>query len=98
MLSSNSNLFQSISNLHSEYSKMDKVARLGYLRGQWNRLNQMAYQYATYLRGRVGITPEEREYAQRLVEMIHEVEAEGVKVENDLKNDALKELIKAIMK
>lgn len=98
MLSSNSNLLQSISHLHSECSKMDKVARLGYLRGQWNRLNQMAYQYATYLRGRVGITPEEREYAQRLVEMINAVEAEGVKVENDLKNDALKELMKAVMK
>ncbi len=95
-MSQDSQLFQSIDQFHSEYSKMDKVAWLGYLRGQWNRLNQMAYQYATYLRGRVGITPEEREYAQRLVEMINAVGAEGVRVENDLKNDALKELMKAV--
>lgn len=77
---------------------MDKAAKLGYLRGQWNRLNRMAYQYAMYLQGRVGMTQKEMEYAQRLVEMMNSVEAEGLKVEKDLKNDVLDELMKAIMK
>lgn len=90
-------IFQTIEHLHSECSRMDKVARLAYLRGQWNRLNQMACQYAMYLQGRARITQTERDSAQRLIEMIKSVEAEGVKVENDLRNDALKELMKAIM-
>lgn len=93
-----SQILQSIDDLHSEWSRMDKAARLGYLRGQWNRLNRMAYQYAMYLQGRVGMTQKEMEYAQRLVEMMNSVEAEGLKVEKDLKNDALNELMKAIMK
>lgn len=88
---------QAIDQLHSECSRMDKVARLAYLRGQWNRLNQMACQYAMYLQGRARITQAERDSAQRLIEMIKSVETEGVKVENDLRNDALKELMKAIM-
>ena len=89
---------QAIDQLHSECSRMDKVARLAYLKGQWNRLNQMACQYAMYLQGRARITQAERDSAQRLLEMIKSVEAEGVKVENDLRNDALKELMKAIMR
>jgi len=90
-------LFQSIDHIHSECSKMDKVARLGYLRGQWNRLNQMAWQYAAYLQGRVGITQEERQYAQRLIDLIEEVEAEGMEAKSDLRNDLLKGFAKVLM-
>lgn len=76
---------------------MDKVARLSYLKGQRDRLNQMAWQFVAYLQGRVCITQEERQYAQRLIDMINEVEAEGMKVKNDLRNDLLKELAKVLM-
>lgn len=91
-------LLQSIDQLHSECSRMDKVARLAFLKGQWNRLNQMAWQYGAYLQGRVGITQEERQYAQQLIDMINEVKAEGVKAENDLRNEMLKGLANALMK
>ena len=89
--------FQSIDQIHSECSKMDKVARLSYLRGQLNRLNQIAWQFGAYLQGRVGITQVERQYAQRLIDMIKEVEAEGMKVQDDLRSDVLKELARGLM-
>ena len=92
------NIFQDIENLYSQWSLMDKAARLGYLRGQWNRLNQLAYQYGMYLQGRVGITQAERQYAQNLMEMLNSVEAEGTSVTNDLKNEVLKELTKILIK
>lgn len=95
-MTQDSQLIQSIEHIHSEYSRIDKVMRHAYLKGQWNRLNLMACQYAAYLRSRVGITRAEREYAQRLVNMIESVAAEGVKVETELREDTLKELMKAI--
>ena len=91
------NIFQDIENLYSQWSLMDKAARLGYLRGQWNRLNQLAYQYGMYLRGRVGITQAERQYAQILMEMLNSVEAEEAKVKSDLRNEVLKELKKVLI-
>ena len=76
---------------------MDKVARVAYLRGQWDRLNQMAWQFGAYLHGRVCITQAERQYAQMLIEMIKNVEAEGVKVEDDLRNEVLMEIAKVLI-
>ena len=81
--------FSEIERLHSEWSRMDKVARLVYLKGEWDRLNQMAYQYGMYLKNRTSITQAERQYAQYLVDMINSVDADGAKVMNDLTNDAL---------
>lgn len=90
--------FSEIERLHSEWSRMDKMARLAYLKGQWDSLNQMAYQYGMYLKNRTSITQAERQYAQYLIDMINSVDAEGTKVMNDLANDALKELFKGLMK
>ena len=94
----NTQLLQAIDQLHDECSKMDKIAKLAYLKGQWNRLNQMAWQYGAYLQGRVRVTPEERQYAQTLINMINEVETEGVRTENDLRKEVLKELANALLK
>ena len=90
--------FSEIERLHSEWSKMDKVARLAYLKGQWNSLNQMAYQYGMYLQNRTSTTQDERQYAQYLIDMIDSVDAEGTKLMEDLRNDAFKELISSINK
>lgn len=83
-----------IERLHSEWSRMDKMARLAYLKGKWDSLNQMAYQYGMYLKNRTSITQAERQYAQYLVDMINSVDAEGAQLMDDLRNDALKEIIK----
>ena len=96
-MTQDSQLVQPIDHLHFEYSRMDKVMRLAYLRWQWNRLNLMACQYAAYLRSREVFTRAERENAQRLVNMIESLAAGGVKVETELRDDTLKELMKAIM-
>ena len=88
--------FSEIERLHSAWSRMDKMARLTYLKGQWDSLNQMAYQYGLYLRNRTSITQTERKYAQYLKDMINSVDAEGAKVMNELRNDALKEIVKRL--
>ena len=90
-------VFSEIDRLHSEWSRMDKMARLAYLKGQWDRLNQMAYQYGMYLRNRTSITQAERQYARYLVDMINSVDAEGAQLKDDLRNDALKEIIKRFL-
>ena len=88
--------FSEIERLYSEWSRMDKMARLAYLKGQWVSLNQMAYQYGMYLKNRTSITQAERQYAQYLVEMINSVDAEGAQLMDDLRNDVLKELFKRL--
>ena len=90
-------ILQSIEQLYSEYSKMNNMAKLAYLRGRRNRLNQLASQFAIYLRGRVGITPTERQYAQNLLNMIHAVDEEGMKSQIELGNEWVKEFVKMVM-
>ena len=92
----NNNLFKEIERLHSEWSRMGKMTRLAYLKGQWNSLNQMACQYRMYLKNRTSITQAERQYAQYLIDMIYSVDAEGTKLMNDLRNDFLKEIVKRL--
>lgn len=84
--------------LPSPCSRLHKLSSLGYLKGQLDSLNQMAYRYGMYLKNRTGITQAERQYAQYLVDMINSVDAEGAKSMNDLANDAFKELAKRSMK
>ena len=86
--------FSEIERLHSAWSRMDKMAKLAYLKGQWDSLNQMAYQYGMYLKNRTSITKAERQYARYLVEMINSVDAEGAQLMDDLRKDALKEIFK----
>lgn len=86
--------FSEIERLYSAWSRMDKMARLAYLKGQWDSLNLMAYQYGMYLKKRTSITQAERQYAQYLVDMVNSVDAEGSQLMDDLRNDALKEIIK----
>ena len=71
---------------------VDKMARMVYLKGQWDILNQIAYQYGVYLKSRTSITQVERRYTQYLVDMINSVDAEGAKLMNELTLDALKDL------
>lgn len=40
----------------------------------------------------------EKAYAQKLLDMLQSVEIEGAKVSNELKNEALKDLTKALLK
>ena len=47
-----------------------------------------------YLKNRTSITQAERQYAQYLVDMINSVDAEGTQLMDDIRNDALKEIIK----
>ena len=92
-------IFQEIDNLHSEWSRMEKAARLGWLSGEKIRLNRLANQFAQYIAINGGLMNDpERAYAHKLLEMINSVDAEGSKVMDNLRNDAFKEIVKSIMK
>ena len=93
------NFFQEIDSLHSEWERMDKTAKLGWLTGERMRLNRLANQLAQYVAIRGGFAnDEEKAYASRLLEMISAFDAEGSKVANDLAKDAFKELVKSMIR
>ena len=91
--------FEEIERLHSEWTMMDKTARLGWLTGERMRLNRLLNQMAQYVYARGGeMNNIEKAYAQKLIEMLQSVDAEGAKLSNELKNEALKDLTKALLK
>lgn len=91
--------FQEIDNLHSQWTAMDKATRLGWLTGERMRLNRIADQFAQYIYVRGGFCNDsERAYANKLLEMLQEVEAKGTKVAKDLANDVLREVFKGLLR
>lgn len=93
------NIFQEIDTLHSEWERIDKSAKLGWLTGEKIHLNRLANQFAHYISIRGGFANDvERAYASRLLEMINEVDAEGAKVTKDLAKDAFKEMMMSLMR
>ena len=85
--------------LHSQWSQVDKASKLGWLAGGRMRINALVIQMVQYVHAREGImNAEEREYARELMEMIQYVDAEGTRTVHELKNEAIKELVKALMK
>lgn len=90
--------FSEIDRFHSEWSRMEKTAKLRWLSREKVRLNGLANQYGMYLKNRTSITQAERQYAQHLIDMINSVDTEGAKVMHDLRNDTLKEIVKNLMR
>lgn len=94
----NKNIFVEIDRLHSQWTVMDKAARLNWLVGERMRLNGLANQLAQYVRAAGGFMNEsERAYARELLDMLQTVEAEGAKTASDLRNEAIKELLKQLI-
>lgn len=91
--------FSEIDSLHSEWSRMEKAAKLGWLSGEKARLIGLANQFSQYIYAKRGLMNDaERTYARKLLEMINSLDAEGSKVIDELRNDAFKEIIKSILK
>ena len=85
--------FDEISRLYSEWTRIDKATRLGWLAGEKAHLNALANQFAQYISVRGGFSNDtERSYAQKLLEIIQAVDAEGTKTVNEFRNEAIKEL------
>ena len=91
--------FSEIDSLHSEWSRMEKETRLGWLSREKMRLNRLANQFSLYIYAKRGLMNDsERAYVRKLLDMINSVDAEGSKVMDDLRNEAFKEIVKSIMK
>lgn len=91
--------FSEIDRLHSEWSRMEKAARLGWLSGEKARLTGLANQFSQYIYAKGGLMNDsDRAYAHKLLEMINSVNAEGSKVMDELRNDVFKEIITCLMK
>lgn len=92
-------IFQEIHSLHSEWSAMDKSSKLGWLMGKTVRLNGLANQLAQHVWAAGGFLNEaERAYARELLEMIQAVEVDGAKMKNEIRNEAVKELAKFLIR
>lgn len=92
---SNDRTFYTIDQLHSQWSMMDKAAKLVWLKQQQYQLDEMASQMSYSIRlcgGRM--TEAEKQYAKKLLEMIDTVNTEGTKVSNEFRDDLLKEILK----
>ena len=91
--------FSEIDNLHSEWLRMEKAARLGWLSGEKARLTGLANQFSLYIYAKGGLMNDsERAYARKFLDMINSVDAEGLKVMDDLRNEAFKEIVNSLMK
>ena len=91
--------FYEIDRLHSEWSRMERAAKLGWLSGEKARLTGLANQFSQYIYAKGGIMNDaESAYARKLLEMINSVDAEGSMVMDELRNDAFKEIVKSLMK
>lgn len=78
---------------------MDKSAKLGWLTGKKMRLNGLANQFARYISFRGGFAnDDERASASKLLEMINDVDGEGAKVAKDIGKDAIKEMVKSLIR
>lgn len=86
---------QTIDQLHSQWSMMDKAAKLVWLKQQQYQLNALANQisYSICLRGG-RMTGAEKQCASILLEMIDAVNVEGAMVSNEFRGDLLKEFLK----
>ena len=91
--------FSEIDRLHSEWSRMEKAARLGWLSREKARLTGLANQFSLYIYAKGGLMNDsERAYARKLLDMINSVDAEGSKVMDELRNGALKGIINGLMR
>lgn len=93
-----STIFEEIEHLHSECSLMEKTAKVAYLRGKWQRLNALAYQYGLYLNSKLHITAAERQQAMWLLNEMDAVQNEGQEASMDLAKESAKEILKKPMK
>ncbi len=93
------NFFEEISNLHSAWSRMDSMTRLGWLTGQRRHLNALVDQLAHYIKLNGGfLNQKEKKYARELMEMIQSVDAEGAKTVDEIRKEVMKELVGALIK
>ena len=65
--------FEDINRLRSECSLMDKAAKVAYLRGQLQQLNNMSHQMTLYLRSKGYTTDAEKQQALWLIDAINTV-------------------------
>ena len=90
--------FEDIERLRSECSLMDKAAKVAYLRGQLQQLNNMAYQMTLYLRNKGYTTEAEKQQALCLIDAINTVQNEGQQVSRELAKEGLMEIVKRLMR
>ena len=81
--------FEDLERLRSECSMMDKAAKIVYLRGRLQQLNDMAYQMTLYLRSKGCTTDTEKQQAMWLIDAINAVQNEGQQASRELANTGM---------
>ena len=89
--------FEDLERLRSECSMMDKAAKIVYLRGRLQQLNNMAYQMTMYLRSKGYTTDAEKQQAMWLIDAINTVQNEEQQTSRELAKEGLMEMVKRMM-
>lgn len=91
-------IFSEIEQMHAEWAKMDSSTKIAWLTKEKLRLSRLANQMAQHISANGGLMNDsERTYARKLLEMIQSIDDEGRKVLGDIRSDAFKEMVKAMM-
>ena len=91
--------FEEIERIHSQWSMLDKISKMAYLRNEYQRLESIAYQFGFYLKSKGGyITDEERKLLQYLVEMMDSIKSEEEKIQAEFNNEWWNEWRKEVAK
>ena len=88
------NIIDEIENFYAQCSLIDKAANVAYLHGQWQKLDNLAYQLGLYFQSKGYVTPAERRLALQLIDDINTVKKDGSKAKHELANEAMKKLWK----
>ena len=90
--------FDDLDSLCSDCSMMDKAAKVAYLRGRLQQLNDLAYQMTYYLRSKGYTTDAEKQQVLWLVDAINTVQNEGKKASRELAYEGLQEIVKMMFR
>lgn len=90
--------FEELERLRSECSLIEKAAKMAYLKGRLQQLNNIAYQMTLYLRSKGFTTDAEKQQAMWLIDAINTVQNEEQKASRELANEGLMEILKRMMR
>lgn len=94
-------IFEDIERIHSCSSMMDKMARIAYLRGEWKRLDNIAFQLGRSCQAKGYFTPEEQQSANHILQMMDAVQSDGQRLQSEFSaewwNEWRKEISKAMI-
>ena len=92
------NILEQLEELYSRWSMAEKVGKEMQLENMWQQLSG-SYNYLFQIYNQRGyLTPEEARYANQLIQMLAGLQAQKIRVDQELSEEMMKHLAKMIVK